>query len=733
MSFIATPIGAAITAVVLGIGLLTKAISGNQNSADSFGKAWAGVGNILGFISGLLTKLGQALIDVAAKPKQALSDLVDFLEQNVMNRFKSFGVIMESLGKFMSGDFSAGAKQLTDGMIQLTTGVENATDKMLAFGNSMGDAYNAGAQLKEMQIELEKQQISSITTLQQLQDEESKLSLIADDNTKSLKQREQASKDLTKVQSEMSSIRVGLLKQEYEAEKARVDLETKNNGSLSRENEKALAEKKAALMQGETDQTNLVLEGEKKRREIKKDALNRELDFLIDGFDSIKTFNEKIINDDKATTEQRRKGLEDLTKASEANFQKQIDTVNEFYNLKINGNELLEISDTKLLNSTISNFNVADDISGRILEIIKERRMQMSDLTDSNIALSQKEAENAIANLDVTLRQYKANNQSKLDNATEFSEQLYSDEKNRLDKISEIQKSQIQLSKESKLITEQEANTQLLELKTQLENDKLSLDLEFEQKKIEEAQYQFGLNQELLSQSLMGEFDAKTNALLAQEQQEIEFANKTILKEESRQKALENIRKKYDKAEKAIKLAKFQAELALAGDFAKNIATIAGENTKVGKAASVAATTISTIQGGVAAFTGMTSSIPGPVGIGLGIAAAAAALASGYASVKKILSVQSGLPGDGGSASGGGGEGATVPSISAVAPTLAPSVNPSLGQGIVSRQVEDNSSATRQKAFSNALIENPLRPTLVTDDVTVSQSNNALKNKTSSI
>ena len=231
---------------------------------------------------------------------------------------------------------------------------------------------------------------------------------------------------------------------------------------------------------------------------------------------------------------------------------------------------------------------------------------------------------------------------------------------------------------------------------------------------------------------MFGEFEASLRWMEADQKAEIEFANKTILNEDAKGKAILKINEKYAKAEKAIKLAKFQAEMSLAGDFAKNIATIAGENTRVGKAASVAATTISTIQGGVAAFTGMTSSIPGPVGIGLGIAAAAAALASGYASVKKILSVQSGLPGDGGGGSAGGG-GATAPSISATVPIQPVSVNPSLGQGIISRQVDSNSSATMKIAFSEALKENPLQPTLVTNDVTLNQQSDSQRLKTASI
>ena len=101
----------------------------------------------------------------------------------------------------------------------------------------------------------------------------------------------------------------------------------------------------------------------------------------------------------------------------------------------------------------------------------------------------------------------------------------------------------------------------------------------------------------------------------------------------------------------------------------KTAANLLGESTDAGKAAAIAATTIDTIQSGVSAFKGMVSSVPGPVGIGLGVVAAAGALASGFASVKKILAVQT--------PSGGGGGGGSTPS----APTMtAPSFNV-VGQG----------------------------------------------------
>ena len=80
-------------------------------------------------------------------------------------------------------------------------------------------------------------------------------------------------------------------------------------------------------------------------------------------------------------------------------------------------------------------------------------------------------------------------------------------------------------------------------------------------------------------------------------------------------------------------------------------AEVAGRQSAAGKALSIAVTVIKTIQGGVAAFMGMTQQIPGPVGIALGAVAAAGVVASGYASIAKMKAVP--IPGKGGGSGGG--------------------------------------------------------------------------------
>lgn len=134
------------------------------------------------------------------------------------------------------------------------------------------------------------------------------------------------------------------------------------------------------------------------------------------------------------------------------------------------------------------------------------------------------------------------------------------------------------------------------------------------------------------------EFSIQRQSLELQRKQEIDNAEKTGAD-------INIINQKYALARLDIAKAEQDAKLSIYGNFASSIAQLFGENTKIGRIAAVTATTIETYRGAMAAF----AQTPG--GILIKSLAAASAVALGLASVKKILSTKSGLPGDGGGAS----------------------------------------------------------------------------------
>jgi hypothetical protein len=176
------------------------------------------------------------------------------------------------------------------------------------------------------------------------------------------------------------------------------------------------------------------------------------------------------------------------------------------------------------------------------------------------------------------------------------------------------------------------------------------------------------------------------------------------------------IKEKYKLLDADLEKKKSANNLNLASQFAGNIATIFGKNTKVGKAAASAQIAIDTYKGAMAAFSSM-QSIP-VVGVGLGIAAAAAVAVQGAKAIKDVWAVKSGLPGDGGG--GGGGQ-----SVSAISATAAATPAANVTGSLVARTSGQTQQEAQTTAVNTALRANPVQQVLVIDDVTSAQTNKA--------
>lgn len=140
------------------------------------------------------------------------------------------------------------------------------------------------------------------------------------------------------------------------------------------------------------------------------------------------------------------------------------------------------------------------------------------------------------------------------------------------------------------------------------------------------------------------------------------------------------IEKKYSAYMRNLKREEINANLSVYGSFASSLAQLFGENTKIGRIAAVTSTVIDTYKGAMSAF----AETPG--GIIIKSAAAATAVVAGMASVKKILSTKSGLPGDS-SVSAPSMSAASVPGVPATSSAFDPtSPGYSMAQAISTQQ-----------------------------------------------
>ena len=183
------------------------------------------------------------------------------------------------------------------------------------------------------------------------------------------------------------------------------------------------------------------------------------------------------------------------------------------------------------------------------------------------------------------------------------------------------------------------------------------------------------LEQERYALQLTDLTTAKDNELLTEQQ----YNEMLFLAQEEHSAKMKAVKQSEADADEELQEKKkemaLEATMGLLGGINDLVQAFAGKSDaaqkkafKVNKAFQIAQATIDTIKGGVSAFTGMVSTIPGPVGIALGAVAAVGVVASGIASIKKIASTKFQGTGGGGAApsipkpgGGSGGSAAPVP------------------------------------------------------------------------
>jgi len=119
--------------------------------------------------------------------------------------------------------------------------------------------------------------------------------------------------------------------------------------SLDSEVLNALKEAYQNIQEVENERLAFEDENAKILREIRRDKLEKDLDFAIDAFDTIKTVNERIIGDERVSLEQRRQIFNETNKLAEKSYAEQKKIIEQFAEDKINVDELIALSDEKVI------------------------------------------------------------------------------------------------------------------------------------------------------------------------------------------------------------------------------------------------------------------------------------------------------------------------------------------------------------------------------------------------
>ncbi|MBX0290960.1 hypothetical protein K3G63_10950 [Hymenobacter sp. HSC-4F20] len=171
-----------IGAFIIALGLLYEYFTKTDEGAEDLAAGLAFLKGGFSVLEGIVIGAGKALVLVFTDPKQAAKDLLQFLESQVMNRVKAFGVIWDGI---RNGD----AKGLTNGILQYATGVEDSIGKTERLTAEIGRAAAAARDLSRAEDELDQQRSDSQITLEKNKNLIDKLVLSARDRNLSEKER----------------------------------------------------------------------------------------------------------------------------------------------------------------------------------------------------------------------------------------------------------------------------------------------------------------------------------------------------------------------------------------------------------------------------------------------------------------------------------------------------------------------------------------------------------------
>lgn len=288
----ANPAGAVVAALVALVGILGQ----NAQVADFFAAVMAGLNKAVSIAIDFVIDFGKSLFKAFENPKQAILDLVTLIKDNLLNRFKAFGVIASAIA---DGDI----KKMANGFVQLTTGVEGAIDKVEKFGKTIAKAGKEGFEAERQYDEL-KTTIAKLNA--QIDDNKNKseeLLFLSHDVNRSNKERLKLIADAIALEVKNSEISVTLAEKELEAEQLKLKgkvLSNEEEAHLIELNQKvknAAAEADIARA-SQTRRASRLIKGDLKEegKEVKElGLLYEELhDVQINFFDKLVDKNEKL-------------------------------------------------------------------------------------------------------------------------------------------------------------------------------------------------------------------------------------------------------------------------------------------------------------------------------------------------------------------------------------------------------------------------------------------------------
>lgn len=367
---------------------LFQAFKKSANGAELLAR----IGGVLEGAFSVLVKIANDLAGVLLwafeHPKEAVIALWQTIKTQVVERMKGvidlFGAVGRAIFNAITLNFGKMTIAAQDAGKAIETIFGDVVDYVKDVAAEVGKAADGFSDLAARTLQVARANRQLQKSVEDLITQEQVLNQIREDDTRGFEERQQAADKAAdairkrgELEIQIARNRLSLLNQEIDLRKGQ-DIEGLLDEQLA-----AYQELKAA----ERDLTLSLLEEEERRRRLKQDTLERDLDILIDGFDNQKTINERLIQDENKTLAERARVYEQTVRLADDSFQKQIETIQQFTGIAVDANSLIGESDAVLLNQKIRSLGLSEIIEGRLLEIVRDRKTAIQDLAEAEAYL----------------------------------------------------------------------------------------------------------------------------------------------------------------------------------------------------------------------------------------------------------------------------------------------------------------------------------------------------------
>lgn len=175
-AFIATPLGAALAAIILAVKALSTWFNSTAEGQTKFAEISGYLSGVLGQLKEVVITVGKAIYTAFSEPRQAVSDLWEAIKSNIVTRFQAVGSMATSLGKALQAAFNFDfeeaknqLKQVGKSYVDSITGIKNTTDKVSDFAANVKKAAQDTAAIAVQRKELEVEVSKWATTKQELE------------------------------------------------------------------------------------------------------------------------------------------------------------------------------------------------------------------------------------------------------------------------------------------------------------------------------------------------------------------------------------------------------------------------------------------------------------------------------------------------------------------------------------------------------------------------------------